>query len=104
MSVSLTSIKLAAAMRIGNGVDALVEPQSSIISRVLAVSKATVERYAKNAPEAVQNEATVRMAGFLFDSQPGNSRRFAHAFEDSGAKALLAPWRVVRATKIEEDE
>ena len=102
MAVTLTDVQLAASMRVGNGVDALVEPQASVINRVLDTAKATVERYAPDAPESVQNEGAVRMAAFLYDAQPGNSLNHSNAFAQSGAQALLAPWRVIRATKVEE--
>ena len=36
MSVTLTAIQLAAAMRIGDGVAALEEPQASVLNRILA--------------------------------------------------------------------
>ena len=100
MSVTLTPVQLAASLRIGDGTTALVEPQATVLARVLGTAKATVERYAKDAPQAVQDEAAVRMAGYLFDAPPGNSQRFTHAFQDSGAQALLAPWRVQRAVAL----
>ena len=103
MSVTLTAVQLAASLRIGDGTTALVEPQASVLARVLGTAKATVELYAKDAPSAVQNEAAVRMAAYLYDAQPGNSSRFVHAFQDSGAQALLAPWRVQRAVALVDE-
>ena len=104
MAVTLTAIQLAAAMRIGDGVTALVEPQASVISRILASATALVESYAPNAPESIQNEAAIRVGGYLYDSPPGASMRFANPLGDSGAQALLARFRIVRATPIETDE
>ena len=104
MAVTLTAIQLAAAMRIGDGVTALVEPQASVISRILASSRAIVESYAPNAPESIQNEAVIRVGGYLFDSPPGASMRFANPLGDSGAQALLARFRIVHAVLVETDE
>ena len=83
---------------------ALVEPQASVISRILASATALVESYAPNAPESIQNEAAIRVGGYLYDSPPGASMRFANPLGDSGAQALLARFRIVRATPIETDE
>ena len=104
MAVTITAIQLAAAMRIGDGATPLEEPQASVINRILASATALVESYAPNAPEAIQNEAVIRVGGFLFDSPPGASMRFANPLGDSGAQALLARFRIVRATPIETDE
>ena len=103
MAVTLTTIQLAAAMRIGDGVTPLEEPQAGVINRILASATALVESYAPNAPEAIQNEAVIRVGGYLFDSPPGGSMRFANPLADSGAQALLARFRIVRATPIETD-
>ena len=54
--------------------------------------------------KAFQNEAVIRVGGFLFDSPPGASMRFANPLGDSGAQALLARFRIVRAVPIETDE
>ena len=104
MSVTITAVQLAAAMRIGNGVTALEEPQASVIGRILASATALVESYAPKAPEAVQNEAVIRLGGFLYDAPPGMSTRMANPLADSGAQALLARYRVVRAMPVETDE
>ena len=104
MSVTISAIQLAAAMRIGDGMTPLEEPQAGVLNRILASATALVESYAPNAPEAVQNEAVIRVGGFLFDSPPGGSVRFANPLADSGAQALLARFRIVRAMLIETAE
>ena len=74
---------------------------------LLAVSTARVERYAPGAPGAVQDEACVLFAAWLWQSgaqarqvlpadgegRPVNASR---AFLLSGAQGLLTPWRVLR--------
>ena len=104
MSVTITAVQLAAAMRIGDGMTPLEEPQAGVINRILATATALVESYAPKAPEAIQNEAVIRVGGYLFDSPPGGSMRFANPLADSGAQALLARFRIVRAMPIETEE
>ena len=103
MAVTITAIQLAAALRLGDGETALVEPQLSQINRVLASATALVEDYAPNAPEGIQNEAAIRLAAYLYDAPPGASQRFVNAMANSGAQALLARFRVIRATKLDGD-
>ena len=79
-------------------------------AELLAVVTALVDGYAPDAPEAVRDEATIRAAGWLAQAPAGGQRRegtgdidtsyspaMTGAMQASGAKALLAPWRVRRA-------
>ena len=104
MSVTVTALQLASAMRIGDGSTALEEPQSTLVDRVLASATAIVERYAPDAPDAIHNEGCIRLAGYLYDAPPGASQRFSNPFADSGAQALLAHYRVFKAYKIDDDD
>ena len=104
MAVDITALQLASAMRIGDGTTALEEPTSTLVSRVLATATEMVTDYAPDAPDAIHNEACIRLAGFLFDAPPGASQRFTNPFQDSGAQSLLARYRVVRAHKLEEPD
>ena len=76
----------------------------------MTVATEHVEDYAPGAPEASQNEAVIRFAGYLAGSDYGGVRaetlgpkslEFAsnHAamFRNSGAAALLTRWKVRRA-------
>ena len=74
---------------------------------LLAVSE-TVTHYAPDAPEAIQTEAMVRLAGWLDDAQfvsdytmgPHSHKvveRTGSGFRRSGAMALLTPYRPRRA-------
>ena len=76
-------------------------------ARLLAVATALVQDYAEAAPAEVQNEAVVRLCGWLLMA-PSDGRvaevddtytiRFARngqrGFLLSGAQDLLRPWRV----------
>ncbi len=81
--------------------------------RILAVASALVEKYAPEAPEAIQNEAAIRLGGYLSQADYGTIRtetlgpysvshqmNHAMAFRNSGAQALLTYWRERRAGAI----
>ena len=74
-----------------------------ILRRLHAVATAHVTRHAPDAPEDVQDEATIRIVGYLYD-QPnaGRSIAYANALRNSGAASLLLPWREHRAGAIGE--
>ena len=97
MAVDLTVAQLSNALRLGDTAEEL-----EIVTRLLGVASALVSVYAPNAPDAIANEAAVRLAGYLFD-QPTAPARSSHAnaLRNSGAAALLASWRVQRATPLQ---
>ena len=88
MAVTLTVAKLAARMRISaDPAVAPSEPILGILTGILATAKGEVEGYAPAAPEEPQNEATIRMAGWLYESSPLTQ---GNPFIHSGARALLS--------------
>ena len=98
MAVTLTALDFAIALRVSDGAAPLESPIDSLMGRLLTASTALVEDYAGAAPEAIQNEATIRLGGFLYDAAP--SRQFQNPMDNSGARALLAPFRVRRAIPL----
>ena len=100
MAVTLTDAELAAALA--------VDPV--LAARLRPVAVALVERYAPEAPVAVQNEAVIRTAGWLAESPHGPIRsettgdirtgfdgaRSMGALRHSGGMGLLSPWKVRR--------
>ena len=97
--MAITNVQLAAALRLGDGVTALVEPELGIVNRLLAVAVASVTAYAGDAPpDDVADEAAIRFAAYLYDAPgAGANADYAAAFRNSGAAALLAPWRTIGA-------
>lgn len=99
-------------------------PQPTIsdarIDALGAAASAEVERFSPDAPNATRCEATLRLAAWLHVRQPrpyksigAGSVRLDYVIErnpspngltNSGARALLEPWRVRRALAIEEPE
>ena len=87
------------------------------VSALGATASALVERYAPDAPSAVKNESVIRVAAWLNARMPrtlqsasiGGMRadfRERHyspaALTNSGAKSILAPWRLRRALPVED--
>ncbi|MDE2938941.1 MAG: hypothetical protein OXR67_08480 [Chloroflexota bacterium] len=96
MAVTLTVDALRNALRTGNS-----DEETTEITRLLGYATAVVDREVGAAvvPQAVQNEAAVRIAAYLYD-MPSASRgaAYAHVTRNSGAAAMLLPYRVHRAT------
>ena len=78
------------------------------VDSIHAAACARVKRYARNAPTEVKNEATILMAGWLYQATAQQRSVFpadgegppvnvSRAFLLSGAQGLLTPWRVPRA-------
>ena len=96
MAVDL--IQLAAALRLGDGVTAPTEPVAGLLSRLLIVSQDFVAIAAPDAPEGIADEATIRMTSTLYDSPTAAAGdRYAAAWRNSGAEALVSRWVVRRA-------
>ena len=77
--------------------------------RLLPVCRAIVEKYAPDAPEAVGNEAIIRICGYFAEARFGGfisnqtkvpPSSHAAAFRNSGAQALVSPWKRRRAAGI----
>ena len=101
MAVNVT--QLAAALRLGDGVTAPVEPLLSILTRLLGVGDATVALLAPDAPDVVKDEAVINYAAQLFDKPSAPSGdRYAAAWRNSGAGSLVAAW-VVRRVVADSD-
>ena len=96
MAVDL--IQLAAALRLGDGETAPTEPVAGILNRLLDVSTATVESRVPSSPQSIKDEATVRLAAYLYDAPTASSGdRYAAAWRNSGAESLTSRFEVRRA-------
>ena len=98
MAVKLTAAQLASTLRLGDSVEETAE-----VSRLLRYSAIAVVKRAPGAPAEVHNEAAIRLASYLFD-QPNAGRGvgYANAIRNSGAGAILLPYRVHRAGRVSE--
>ena len=97
MTVSV--VQLAGAIRVGDGDTSPVEPELSIIRRVLGIAETMIEARAPEAPEPVKDEATIRLAAYLYDFPPAprGGDMYANVWVNSGAGSLLSRWTVQRA-------
>ena len=99
-----------AQLKAAIGGDDLVDAR---LDQLGATASALVEREAPGAPQAIRDEATIRTAGYLHQSDFGGFRAetigprsaeytASHAamFRNCGAKGLLAPWKVRNAGVI----
>ena len=102
MAINLTAAQLAAAMRVGTSPE-----ETEQVTRLLAYSTESISRHLGDAyadtPETIVNEAAIRMCGYLWD-QPYASRgaTYANTLQNSGAAAMLLPYRVHRAGSVSE--
>ena len=102
MSVTLPQAALSAALRLGDSAEEVAEA-----TRLLAYATTAIERHlAMPTPmprRPLSMKPVVRLAGYLFD-MPTASRGMAYsdALRNSGAAAMLLPYRVHRAGSTAE--
>ena len=96
--MALTVDILRGALRVGETPDETAE-----VGRLLTVAVAMVEDHASTAPEPIRDEGAIRIAAYLFDMpHAGRGASYANVVRNSGAGALLLPWRVQRAGSTAE--
>ena len=78
------------------------EPLSGTLSRTLRAAQAIVsERIRDDAPEAIRDLAVIAVASYVFDRpSAAQGDRFANAWRNSGAEAMLSRWISRRAVAI----
>ncbi|MCY4020167.1 MAG: hypothetical protein OXG39_12240 [Chloroflexi bacterium] len=91
---TITVAQLAVAVGVAaSETETLDAAVSGVLTRLEAVASAIVQDVAPSAPEAVLNEAVVRLVGWLYDADPAERRPAADVLTASGASAILARWR-----------
>ena len=85
------------------------DSQLAYAERLLPVGRAIVEKYSDAAPEAIKAEAIIRICGYFAEARFGgfvsNETKIppsshAAAFRNSGAQALVSPWKRRRAGRV----
>ena len=96
MAVTLTAAQLREAMRMGDTTE-----ENAEVARLLSYATEAITKHVATAPDAVHNEAAIRLASYLID-QPnaGRGAMFANALQNSGAASILLPYRVHRAGSV----
>ena len=102
MALALTQAELSAAIRLGDSAEEVAEATRLLAYVTEAITRHLADAY-DTAPAAIVNEAAIRLAGYLFD-QPnaGRGLSFANAGRNSGAWAILLPFRVHRAGSTDD--
>ena len=98
MAVTFTAAELRAALRLGS-----TSEETAQTTRLLAYAADAVQKHAPDAPDPVHNEAAIRLAGYLYDQPTApTGAGHANALRNSGAAAMLLPYRVHRAGSVRE--
>ena len=97
MALTLTQAELSAAIRLGDSTEETDEATRLLGYVTAAISTHLADAY-EDAPEAIVNEAGIRLGAYLFDApNAGRGLSYANAGRNSGAWAILLPFRVHRA-------
>ena len=97
MALTLTQAELSAALRLGDSAEEIAEATRLLAFVTEAIARHLGDAY-DTAPETIVAEAGIRLAGYLFDApNAGRGLSFANAGRNSGAWAILLPFRVHRA-------
>ena len=103
MAVTIGATELSASIRLGGSGE-----ETAQATRLLAYATEAISRHLgtayEDAPEAILNEAAIRLAGYLYD-QPtaAGGASFANALRNSGAAAMLLAYRIHRAGSVREE-
>ena len=97
MALTLTQAELSAAIRLGDSAEETAESTRLLAYVTEAITRHLGDAY-EAAPEAIVNEAAIRLAAYLFDMpNAGRGLSYANAGRNSGAWTILLPFRVHRA-------
>ena len=102
MALTLTQVELSAALRLGDSTEETAEATRLLGYVTAAISTHLADAY-EDAPEAIVNEAAIRLAGYLFDMpNAGRGLTYANAGRNSGAWTILLPYRIHRAGSTDD--
>ena len=103
MAVTITQPQLLAALRLSDSPEENAQATRLLTYATEAISRHLGSVYSTT-PETIVNEAAIRLAAYLFD-QPNAGRgvAFANGLRNSGAAAMLLPYRVHRAGSVAEE-
>ena len=99
--MAVTVDQLAYELRLSTGEAVPVDdPEYASLKRSLDAANESVKLYGDAAPESVQEMATIILAKYLHDVPIGDRTTWAFPLRNSGALAMLAPWRAHRALAL----
>ena len=91
--MALTVAELAIELRLSTDGTGVSDAQTAILTRLLGVGEAHVDLLIPMAPEAIQEQCVIRLAGYLYDQPIGRRDAYANAWVNSGAGALASRWQ-----------
>ena len=100
--MAVTLAQLAAALRLGDGVNDPSEPLAGVLNRILGASQAIIDHFSgPNTPQDIKDQAVTMLAAYEYD-RPSSARgmMFARSYVNSGVASLLDPWRDARAASL----
>ena len=98
MAVTISVEELLAALRLGSSA-----AETAQATRLLSYATTAVTKHVPICPDEIHNEYCIRLCAYLFDApSAGRGAGFAHALRNSGAAAILLPYRVHRAGSVAE--
>ncbi|MDE0001745.1 MAG: hypothetical protein OXQ29_03520 [Rhodospirillaceae bacterium] len=92
MAVTLDIPGLAVAIRAAGSTEAIPPGVQTVLGYILPATTALIVSHAPKAPDDIHNAAAIRLAGWLYEADPTDSR-MQDAVRVSGAAVLLAPFR-----------
>ena len=102
MALTLTQVELSAAIRLGDSPEETAEATRLLGYVTAAISTHLADAY-EDAPEAIVDEAAIRLASYLFDApNAGRGLTYANAGRNSGAWTILLPYRIHRAGSTDD--
>ena len=102
MALTLTQVELSAAIRLGDSPEETAEATRLLAYVTAAISTHLADAY-EDAPEAIVDEAAIRLASYLFDApNAGRGLTYANAGRNSGAWTILLPYRIHRAGSTDD--
>ncbi|MDE0219364.1 MAG: hypothetical protein OXJ90_08850 [Spirochaetaceae bacterium] len=99
MAITITPAQVAVAIRTATNENDVPPAVTSVLAFLVPAASAIVLDYAPLAPDAVHDAALIRLAGWLYDSDPADPA-VGRAMQVSGAAALLSRWRAHRAGAV----
>lgn len=99
MTITISQEEATVAIRAATVETDIPTPVATTVRYLWAATKVLIVEYAPAAPDDMHNAASIRLLGWLYDSDPADPL-VGRAMQISGAAALLAPYRVHRAGAV----
>lgn len=100
MAITITQAEAAVAIRIATDQESIPPSITATLDFLFPATQEMILTYAPDAPDVIHNAATIRLLGWLYDTDSSDPRN-GRPLLSSGASALLSQWRDHRAGAID---